>query len=88
MFLCLYPYEGVLDRYVQVITTYLHQCLANANAEARSIGRKAFLIWQQLNQEQANNLFGTLDYAVQKAICEDADQFEILKTNSQGLQKP
>jgi hypothetical protein len=41
----IYPFEGVLDKNASSIDTYLVQCIQNANAEARSYGRKSFLVW-------------------------------------------
>jgi hypothetical protein len=41
----LYPFDGVLDRYATNIDTYIKACVSNANKEARSNGRKSFLVW-------------------------------------------
>ena len=53
----LYPFEGVLDKNSDFIDTYIKQCVADANPEARKNGRKSFLVWQKLAPDNAKNLF-------------------------------
>ena len=67
----LYPYEGVLDKYSSNVDSWLQQCLQDAAPEARQNGRKAFLIWQKLAPENAQNLFAMVDYTTQKAIIDE-----------------
>jgi len=58
----LYPYEGVLDKYADNVDKYLLQCVSNSNNEARSNGRKSFLVWQKIAPENAQSMFSMLDY--------------------------
>lgn len=46
LILSVYPQDGVMDRYHQYIENYMQQSLTDANPEARSNGRNAFLVWQ------------------------------------------
>lgn len=62
--IAVYPYEGVLDKYLSVIEQFMQQCLTDANSEARAKGRKAFLVWQTIEPQAADQLFRVLDYAV------------------------
>lgn len=71
----IYPFDGVLDRNATSIDSFIQLCVSDANSESRQNGRKAFLIWQKLAPENAQNLFSILDYQAQKAIIEEQDRF-------------
>lgn len=41
----IYPFEGVLDKYADIMDSYIKQCVVDANSDARVYGRKSFLVW-------------------------------------------
>lgn len=57
----LYPFEGVLDKNSAHIDSFILQCVADANSEARLNGRKAYLIWSKLAPENSHSLFLRFD---------------------------
>jgi len=42
----------------------MSQCLTDANPEARAKGRKAFLLWSEVDPSHADQLFKILDYSI------------------------
>jgi hypothetical protein len=67
----IYPFDGVLDKNAKSIDAFIQSCVTDANPDTRQNGRRSFLIWQKLAPDNAQNLFSTLDYQVQKAIIEE-----------------
>lgn len=62
----------------EVAQLFLEKAISSQNPEARATGRRAFLIWQQFNENSAARVFQKLDYNAQKAICDEADQWQVL----------
>lgn len=58
-----YPPE-ILEKLEEVLPHFLRSCLTNASPECRSIARKAFLIWQKIDQGGFHNLYAQLDQAI------------------------
>jgi hypothetical protein len=67
-----YP-KDILERLDGTLQPFLKSCITNASPECRQIGRKAFLVWQKIDQGGFHHLYATLDAAVQRAICDDAE---------------
>ena len=59
--LTVYPIDVIAKVGPEVVQTYLSQCINNPSAETRTIGRKAFLLWQNIDEGSADQLFNTLD---------------------------
>lgn len=45
LIISIYPFDGVLDKNINFIETFLNLSLVDANPEARQNGRKAFIVW-------------------------------------------
>lgn len=75
-----YPAES-LERLEETLPLFLKSCLTNASPDCRQVARKAFLVWQKIDASGFHELFTSLDVAVQKAICDDAEQFEVVRSN-------
>lgn len=45
LIISIYPYDGVLEKNITHIETFLTTSLSDANPEARLNGRRAFLTW-------------------------------------------
>ncbi len=71
-----YNYDTVLEKHSAAIESFLLLALTDASAEARSFGRKCFLLWH--NMANSQDLFSRLDYAVQKAIQDEMETFSAL----------
>ena len=62
-----------IEKYIDVIESFLIFILSAASPEARAKGRKSFFLWEQIAPRQAENLYRVLDFPVQKAIADERD---------------
>ena len=72
----LYPTEQI-QKLGTIIQQFLKWCITNANPDCRSNARKAFLIWQVIDHDSAEQLYGQLDAGTQRAIQDEEDHFQV-----------
>ena len=53
----------------------MKHCIGNPNPECRSLARKSLLIWQIIDQNNAEQVYAVLDAAAQNAISSEEAQF-------------
>jgi len=84
MIIMQYYSDENLEKLSEVLPHLLKNCLTNASPECRQIARKAFLIWQKIDQGGFHALYSTLEPSVQRAICDDAESFEVMRASDKA----
>ena len=74
--LSIYPREVIKSLY-GVLKPFMKHCLHNSNGDCRNLGRKALLIWQQIDPPNSERIFHGIDQAIQRAILEDELKYQV-----------
>ena len=79
----IYPRDFVLS-IANILKGFMKHCVQNQNGDCRSLGRKALLIWQQIDPSNSERIFHQIDSAMQRAILEDECNFALHKVCHDG----
>lgn len=72
----IFPRDTILSL-AALFRGYMKHCVTNQNGDCRAFGRKALLIWQQLDHDNSERVFHGVEQAVQRAILEDEFKYAV-----------
>ena len=71
-----YPRDFILSL-SSVLLPYTKHCVSNPNGECRAYGRKALLIWQQIDPNNSERVFHSIEQSMQRAVMEEEAKFAV-----------
>lgn len=72
----IYPQDVILS-IASVLKPYMKYCIQNPNGECRAFGRKALLVWQQIDPHNSERVYHSIDQAMQRAVLEDEYKYVV-----------
>ena len=70
----IYPAEFIRSL-AGVLRPFVKHCVTNPNGDCRALGRKALLVWQQIDPESSERVFHGIEQAMQRAVLEDESRY-------------
>jgi len=56
--------DDVILSLASVLKPYMKHCLQNPNGDCRALGRKALLVWQQIDPQSSERVFHSIEQAM------------------------